>query len=91
MIPLSHVIPRVLAETLKQAPTSAGKVDFAWKSAVGPAIARGSAVRLEGTTLLVDTPSAEWAREVRRASSVILKRLRTILGDETVTEIVVRA
>jgi hypothetical protein len=87
---LSHVLPRVLAEALRDTPLSPGKVDFAWKTAVGAAMGRGSGVHLEGTTLLVDTPSPQWRREVMRLSPVILRRMQTILGDETIKEIVVR-
>ena len=91
MRPLSSAISGALPELLRTAALSPGKVQFSWKTAVGPALARVTAVRLEGTTLLVDTPSPEWKREVMRSSPVILRRLQTFLGEDTVTEIVVRA
>jgi predicted nucleic acid-binding Zn ribbon protein len=91
MQPLASVLPRVVAEAVRNAPLSPGKVDFAWKASVGPAMGRGAAVRLEGTTLLVDTVSTEWRREVRRGSPVILFRMQAILGNDVITEIVVRA
>jgi len=84
-------MPRVLTETLRQTPMSPGKVEFAWKTAVGPAMGRGANIRLEGTTLLVETPSREWSREVMRASPVILRRMNALLGDDAIKEIVVRA
>jgi predicted nucleic acid-binding Zn ribbon protein len=83
-------MPGALAALLREAPLSREKVAFAWKAAVGPAIDRVSAVRLEGSTLLVDVASPEWAREVRRMSSVILPRLQTLLGRDTVAAIEVR-
>jgi predicted nucleic acid-binding Zn ribbon protein len=83
-------MPGALAALLREAPLSPEKVAFAWKSAVGPAIQRVSAVRLEGTTLLVDVASPEWAKEVRRMSSVILPRLQTLLGRDTISAIEVR-
>ena len=91
MQPLSQVLPRVLAEALRDTPLSPGKVDFAWKTAVGPAMGRGSGVHLEGSTLLVDMPSPEWRREVRRLSPVILRRMQTLLGEKTITGIDVRS
>ena len=90
MRPLSHVIPSALLHLLRDAPLSNGKVGFAWRTSVGPAMERATAVRLEGTRLLVDASSAQWAREVKRASPIILKRLQEMLGAETVERIEVR-
>ena len=91
MLPLNAAVPRALAELLRGSPLSPGKVDFAWRATVGPALQRVTAVRLEQGVLLVDAQSAQWANEVRRSSSIILRRLRALLGDEAVKEIVVRA
>ena len=41
MRPLSHAVPGGLAELLRDTPLSQGKVDFAWKAAVGPAMVGG--------------------------------------------------
>ena len=70
---------------------SHGKIQFAWKAAVGPAIDRGTAVRLEGQTLLVDAKTAAWSREVSRSSRLILKRLEALLGQNVIRELNVRA
>ena len=88
--PIGHAVPGALAELLRGAPLSPGKVDFAWKAAVGPALQRTTSVRLEGTRLLVDAANAQWAREIGRSSHVILPRLQLLLGKESVTEITVR-
>lgn len=88
---VNHAIPAVVAQILRNAPTSPGKIDCAWKVAVGPATARMTDVRLEGTVLLVDARSLAWTREVRRASPTILLRLQSLLGPETITEVRVRA
>jgi len=88
--PLTSALPGALAELLRGTPLSAGKVSFAWRAAVGPAVERETSVRLEGGTLLVDAASAQWAREVRRSSSIILNRLKTLLGNDAVSEIRVR-
>ena len=86
----AKLMPRVLAQIVKDAPLSHGKVDFAWRSSVGAATARASAVRLEGTVLLVEAQSAQWASAIMRASPVILSRLRALLGHDTVAEIRLR-
>jgi predicted nucleic acid-binding Zn ribbon protein len=88
--PLASALPGALAELLRGAPLSPGKVSFAWRAAVGPALERETSVRLEAGTLYVDAASKQWAREVRRSASVILNRLQTLLGDGTVKSISVR-
>ena len=90
MRPLSSALPGALAELLRGAPLSPGKVAFAWRAAVGPALERETSVRLEGSTLIVDAATRQWASEVRRASSTILRRMDTLLGPDTVKELQVR-
>ena len=77
-------------ELLKTAPLSDGKVAFAWRAAVGPALERVTAVKLEGHVLLVDTPNPQWSREIMRSSPVILQRLHALLGAGIVEKIEVR-
>jgi hypothetical protein len=88
--PISHVVPAALMELLRTAPLSEGKVTFAWKTSVGPALDRATSVRLEGTTLIVETQGPQWTREIRRSTPVILTRLKTLLGDQTVQSVEVR-
>ncbi len=90
MRPLNSALPGALAEFLKDAPLSPGKVSFAWRAAVGAALERETNVRLEGGTLVVDAASAQWAREVRRSSSIILRRLQSLLGQDAVSSLTVR-
>ena len=90
MRPLASALPGALSEFLRGAPLSPGKVSFAWRAAVGPALERETAVHLENGTLFVDARSGPWAREVRRSSSIILSRLQQFLGNDTVTAISVR-
>ena len=90
MRPITHAVPGALVELLRGAPLSAGKVSFAWRAAVGTVIERVTWARLDGRTLIVDAASAQWAREVSRSAGVILTRLQTLLGAETVTSISVR-
>ena len=90
MRPITHALPGALAELLRGAPLSAGKVNVAWRAAVGAGIDRVSSVRLDGHLLIVDAASAQWAREITRLSDVVLARLQTLLGTETVTRLEVR-
>jgi Dna[CI] antecedent, DciA len=86
VVPVGRVIPGVLAEVIRKAPLCQEKVDFAWAHAVGPALQRVTTVRLDGGVLVV-TADREWAREIRRSSSMILQRLARLLGDGTVVTI----
>jgi predicted nucleic acid-binding Zn ribbon protein len=91
MLALKHAMPAAVAELMRSAPLSPGKVDFAWRMAVGPSLQRATAIRLEEGVLIVETASAQWSAEVRRSTSVILARLKTFLGDTAVTRLEVRA
>jgi predicted nucleic acid-binding Zn ribbon protein len=88
--PLQHAIPGAITELLRGAPLSDGKVTFAWNAAVGPALERVTSVKLERTVLIVETTSTQWAREIERSSGVILRRLQSLLGVDTVTTLRVR-
>jgi hypothetical protein len=90
MRPLSSAVPGALAALLREAPLSPGKVTFAWRAAVGQAVERETAVRLEGTTLVVDAATRQWAHEVRRASGTILRRMHALLGPDVVKDLSVR-
>jgi hypothetical protein len=90
MRPLTHALPGAIAELLRDVPVSSAKVDFAWRVAVGTVVERVTSVRLDGSVLLVVAADQHWAREITRSSGVILVRLQTLLGHDTVTRIVVR-
>jgi hypothetical protein len=87
---ISHVIPSALLTLLRDAPLSNGKVGFAWRAAVGPAVERATQVKLEQRVLIVETSSPQWSREIMRSSPVILKRLQEFLGADAVERIEVR-
>ena len=88
MIRARHVIPMVLAEVIRKAPLCPEKVEFAWRNSVGPALQRVTSVRLDDQGVLhVKTADAHWAREVKRARTLLLKRLETMLGPGIVTKI----
>jgi hypothetical protein len=88
---IASTVPGAVVTLLRDQPLSPGKVQCAWTVAVGPALQRASAVQLEGGRLLVDAVNAQWAREIRRAAPVILNRVRALLGNDVVTDIVVRS
>ncbi len=90
MQPIGQILPRALADVVRQAPLSAGKVDFAWRTAVGSTMARSTAVRLDGRVLLVDAQTMQWGAAVMRSSGIILTRLHRLLGPEAVSEIRLR-
>lgn len=91
VLPIAQVIPGAVAELLRGAPLSRGKVDFAWRAAVGPAVQRVSAVRLENRVLLVEASGPQWSAELIRSSPAILRRMQRLLGDDVIREIFVRA
>jgi predicted nucleic acid-binding Zn ribbon protein len=90
MRPLADGLPGALTSLLLNVPLSEGKVAFAWTAAVGAALARATSVKLEHDVLIVETTSAQWSREIRRSSGVILPRLQMLLGKDTVRKLEVR-
>jgi predicted nucleic acid-binding Zn ribbon protein len=88
MIPAHSIIPSVVAEILRRAPMSREKVDFAWRAAVGPAIASVTSVRLDSDRVLhVAATEPHWQREVLRSSPLILARLERLLGPGVVARL----
>jgi len=83
-------VPGAVIEILRAAPLSDGKVNFAWRSAVGQALERVTAVKLEQRVLIVETASPQWSREILRSSGIILTRLEAFLGAGVVEKIEVR-
>ena len=88
--PIGQGLPGALAHIVRQAPLSAGKVDFAWRSAVGTQMAKVSAVRLEDGVLLIEAQTAQWGTAIMRASGLILSRIQATLGPDTVRELRIR-
>lgn len=88
MVPAHKVIPAVLAEVLSKAPLSPEKVEFAWRAAVGPAVARVTRVSLDQDGVLyVVATEPHWLAEVRRSAKLILARLHSMLGSDVVKRI----
>lgn len=89
--PLREVVTDALADLLADQPASPHKLAFAWRAAVGPALARATSVTLEGTTLVVEVAGPLWAPEVQRAVPELLGRLERLLGAGVVRAIAVKA
>jgi hypothetical protein len=85
VIPAHAILPGVLTQLIRKAPLTADKVEFAWRTAVGPVVARATTVVLEGRTLRVQTDNPAWLREVQRSASLIRNRLDGMLGAGVVT------
>jgi predicted nucleic acid-binding Zn ribbon protein len=91
VIRANRVIPSVLAEVIRKAPLCPEKVEFAWRSAVGAAVARVTTVHLDSAGVLhIRASDAHWAREVKRSSRLILARLATLLGPDIAKKIQIR-
>jgi predicted nucleic acid-binding Zn ribbon protein len=90
MIRADRVIPAALAQAIRKAPLCPEKVEFAWRTAVGAAMDRVTHVRLDASGVLhVTTPDANWAREVKRSSRIIVSRMSALLGDDVIRKIAV--
>jgi len=78
-------MPAVVAEVIRKAPLTDEKVSFAWRLAVGPAMAKATSVRLGSDgTLYLRADSPAWLDGVRQSVGLIRSRLAHYLGDETI-------
>ncbi len=77
-------MPQALAEILRKAPLSPEKIEFAWRTAVGTAVANVTTVELKGYVLQVHARDATWRREIERSAAMIRSRLNGLLGEGTV-------
>ena len=84
MLPIQQLTGGVLARILRRQHSSPGRTAFAWQLAVGPAVARVTTVTLADGVLRVRAADERWAREVERASSMVLSRLQQLLGPDQV-------
>ena len=88
---LHSVVPRALTELFRQGPLSQGKLEVAWRVAVGDALARVTSVRLQPNGMVeVQTADQRWNAELKRSSSMILTRLIGMLGTGSVSRLVVK-
>jgi len=73
---------------IRRQPSSPARTTFAWSVAVGPALSRVTTVELCDRILQVSSRDARWAREIDRARTTILDRIRLLLGRDAVSDIV---
>jgi len=85
------IVPRALTELFRNGPLSQGKLEVAWRVAVGDALSRVSSVKLQADgSVDVHPADPRWCKELKRSSTIILGRLNTLLGTNSVTRLVVK-
>jgi hypothetical protein len=85
---LHAIVPRALTELLRQGPMSQGKLEVAWRAAVGDALTRVTTVRLQPSGRIeVLASDSRWNCELKRSSSMILTRLKGLLGNDNVVSL----
>jgi len=74
-----------MAQVIRRAPLTDDKVTFAWRLAVGPAIAKATTVRLvPDGTLHVKAETPAWRSAVRKSASLIQIRMGDLLGEDVI-------
>ena len=82
---IAEVAAAAVGSLLKEGPLSEGKLQFAWRLAVGPAIERVSSVSMgPGGVVVVTVSDARWKKEIARSRETIHRRLAELLGNEAV-------
>ncbi len=84
MIPIQSFSVGVLAEIIRRQPASKERTSFAWQLAVGPALARVTAVELHDGVLTVRSRDPRWLRELERARPAVIEKMQALLGKEQV-------
>ena len=88
---LQTVVPRALTELFRSGPMSQGKLEVAWRAAVGDAICRVTTVRLQPDgSVEVRAADQRWQKELKRSSAMILSRLTALLGTDAVRRLVMK-
>jgi len=82
--PIQSFLHTFVAALVKPAPLSPGKVQCAWRLAVGPALARATRVAAApGGVIDVHVDDPNWRQELERSRDLIVGRLQAALGAET--------
>lgn len=88
---LQTVLPRALVELFRHGPMSQGKLEAAWRVAVGDALSRAGKIRLQPDgSVEVQAVDQRWQRELKRSSNMILSKLNSLLGAQAVTRLHVK-
>jgi len=84
MEPVQSLMPGAVARLVRPAPLSPEKVLFAWRAAVGPAVARVTRVRFAGLGVIeVVVDDDRFGDELARSAPLVLRRLQELLGADT--------
>jgi len=84
---IQQFTPAVLAEVIRRQPPSEGRTMLAWQVAVGAAIARATTVQLADGVLTVTAKDPRWVADVEASRSIVLTRLKQLLGNDEVRSI----
>ena len=88
---IQPLIPAVVARAVRPAPLTPEKVVFAWRLAVGAALARVTRVRLTADHALeVEVDDARWCEEIERSGDIVLARVQAVLGAEHAGRLLIR-
>ena len=88
MKPIQPIMSDVVVKLVRPAPLSAEKVLFAWRTAVGAALARVTVVRLRSDgCLLVRLQDERWRPELERAGPLVRERLTAFLGPDVLRDV----
>ena len=88
---LQALLPRAVVELFRHGPMSQGKLEAAWRVAVGDALSRISTVRLQPDgSIEVQAADQRWRRELKRSSNIILAKLNTLLGPQAISKLHVK-
>lgn len=91
MFAVQRVLPSVLVDVIRRQPLSPEKIDFAWRTAVGAALARVTTIHLRpGGTLFVRVSDVRWKTELDPSLALVRDRLVPLLGEKVVRRIEVR-
>ena len=81
MEPIQPLLSAAVARLVRPAPLTPEKVVFAWRLAVGAAIARVTRVRLTPDRALeVEFDDARWCGEIERSGAIVLERVQDVVG-----------
>lgn len=88
---LHSVATGALSALFRLGPMSQGKLELAWRLAVGDGLSRVTSVRLQPDgSVEVHPADPRWRKELQRSSGMILTRLKGLLGAESVTHLHVK-
>jgi len=79
-----------LRRLLDAQPVTPAKVDFVWRMAAGPALAKAADVQWrDGGILVVRAKTPAWLKELRHARPILTTRIAGLLGPDVVQRLVI--